>query len=84
MTLEPAVPLLDPCDGFAERLMVSYGDMHRIQTTRPHLAENLLRPVGVLQVVDAMPGHEPSPLVGFTQGQKVRRVNPQRLRRTER
>jgi len=48
---EPAVPLFDVLHRFAEILMVGDGDMHRIHSALPHLAEYLFRPVGVLQAI---------------------------------
>ena len=50
---KPAVPLFDIEDGLSEHLVISNGDMHRIEAAIAHLAEYLLRPIGVLQTVDA-------------------------------
>jgi hypothetical protein len=52
--LEPAVPLFYVQDGLAEVLVIGYGHMDRVHAALAHLAEDRLRPVGVLQVVDAV------------------------------
>ena len=51
MLLEPTVPLLDVEDGFTEIFMIGDGDMDRVHAALAHLAEDTLRPVGVLQIV---------------------------------
>ena len=50
--LEPAVPLLEVQHRLAEILVIGDGHMHRVHAALAHLAKDLFRPVGVLQVVD--------------------------------
>ena len=57
---EPAIPAFDIQHRLAKSLVIGDGHMHRIDTARAHLAENLLRPVGILQRVDAW-GHAGAP-----------------------
>ena len=64
IALEPAVPLLHVQDRLAKGFVIGDGHMHRIDTALAHLAKDGLRPIGVLQAVDAMgAGHGRSPHV---------------------
>ena len=50
--LEPAVPAFHVQHGFTKGLVIGDGDMHRVHPALAHLAEDLFRPVGILQCVD--------------------------------
>jgi hypothetical protein len=53
MALEEAIPALDVGHGLAETLVIADGGVHGVEATLAHLAEDRLRPVVVLQAVDA-------------------------------
>ena len=51
--LEPAVPLFEVQNRFAECLVIGDGDVDGVHTALTQLAEDFFGPVGVLQTVDA-------------------------------
>ena len=53
MILKTPVPVREVGGRLPEILVVADGDMHRVQPTLSHLAENLARPVAVLKTVDS-------------------------------
>ena len=58
MLLKPAVPRFDIENGFAKILMIGDGCVNCVHSALAHLAEDFFRPIGILQIVNEMMGHD--------------------------